>query len=143
MGKIIFYHELIQISTFKERFEYCRLNGVIGEETFGWLRQYNQKLYTSPEWRSFHDYICVRDQACDLAFPDRRIRGSVYVHHLNPLTPDDVINRSDACFDEDNVVCVSFDTHQRITYGLNLPDSLFYEDPVERRPYDTSPWRKT
>lgn len=135
------YSELIEIPTFEERFEYLKLDGTIGEDTFGMMRRLNQDFYTSKEWREFRNRIIVRDNGCDLAMPGYEIMGNIYVHHLNPLTPADLLHGSSACFDPENCVCVSFGTHQSITYGLPLNASM-YEPPVERRPNDQAPWRK-
>lgn len=142
MNKLLSYSQLIIFPTFIERFEYAKLFGVVGQEKFGHLREIEQEFYQTKEWREFHNHIVVRDNGCDLATPGIPIRGRIHVHHLNPLTISDFLNRSSACFDEDNVVSVSFDTHRRITFGMNLPDYICHEY-VERRPNDTCPWRKS
>lgn len=136
------YSELIKIPTFEERFEYLKLDGGIGEDVWGMLRTLNQQFYTSYDWRTFRNRIVVRDNGCDMAFPDYPIMGNVYVHHINPLTPNDLLYGTEACFDPENVVCVSFNTHQSITYGLPL-NMRMYAVPVERKPNDQAPWRKT
>ena len=104
-------------------------------------RYLNQALYTSKEWRSFRRSIILRDSACDMALDGYEIVGKVLVHHLNPLTIDDILNRSKKIFDPENVVCVSFDTHEMITYGTNDIHKLLRREPVERRKNDTIPWR--
>lgn len=136
------YSELIKIPTFEERFEYLKLDGTIGEDTFGMLRMLNQQFYSSQQWRTFRNKIVVRDNGCDMAFPDYPINGNAYVHHINPLTPYDLMYGADSCFDPENVVCVSFNTHQAITYGLPL-NMRMYTVPVERKPNDQAPWRQS
>lgn len=134
------YSELTQIPTFMERFEYLRVGGSVGVETFGHDRYLNQALYRSARWKSFIRDISIRDNGCDLGIPDRPIHGHIYHHHINPITAEDIVNRADCIFDPDNIISVSFDTHQAIHYGdknLLIPDK-----PTVRRPNDTAPWRK-
>ena len=132
------YSELITIPTFEERYEYLRLDGIVGKATFGYDRYLNQILYTSREWRRFRDDIIIRDMGCDLAIPGFEIPVRAIVHHINPITLEDFMNTSDDIFDPENLVCVSFNTHQAIHYG---DASLLPELPVERRPNDTCLWR--
>lgn len=135
------YSELVELQTFAERFEYLQLNGYVGDLTFGGNRYLNQMLYTSDEWKAFRDEIIIRDNGCDLAVPGREIylKKSIIVHHLNPITVQDVINRRSCVFDPENVVCTILKTHNGIHYGdLNSVANDF----VERRPNDTSPWRR-
>lgn len=133
------YSELIKLNTFKERYDYLKLDGVVGKETFGAQRYLNQALYTSKEWRDFRRHIIIRDKGCDLAMLDEdyEIQGLIIVHHLNPITLEDLENRSDCIFDPENVVCVAYNTHEAIHYG---DYSLIIRDPVERKPGDTCPW---
>ena len=138
MGKS--YSELILLPTFVERFEYLKLDGEIGADKFGYARILNQEFYRSVLWKEFRRRLVVRDNGCDMALEDYPIQGSVYVHHINPLTLDDLRYQTDACFDPDNCVCVSFKTHQAITYGLPI-DTSAYEPMVARRPNDQAPWR--
>lgn len=133
------YRELLTFSTFKERYEYLRLNGIVAQETFGYERYLNQTLYRSKEWKSFRQQIIIRDCGCDLALEDYTIYGKILIHHLNPITVRDVIDRSSAVFDPDNVVCVSFDTHNAIHYG---DASLLVTLPPERTVNDTCPWKR-
>lgn len=134
------YSELMTLPTFEGRFEYVLENGQIGFDTFGFDRWLNQVLYTSPEWKSFRRYMIVRDDGLDLACPDHPIAGRIIVHHLNPLTPDDVINRHPCIFDPENVICVSDFTHKALHYGgLDYLEKFKIED---RQPNDTCPWRK-
>ena len=133
------YHELVRLKTFEERYEYLRLSGMVGQSTFGSDRYLNQALYTSPEWKSFRNRIIIRDNGCDLGIEGRDVLGDrIIIHHINPLTVEDVENRSPVIFDPDNVVCVSHNTHQAIHYG---DQSLLQKDPVERTPNDTCPWK--
>lgn len=133
------YHELARLKTFEERYEYLRLSGMVGQSTFGSDRYLNQALYTSPEWKSFRNRIIIRDNGCDLGIEGRDVLGDrIIIHHINPLTVEDVENRSPVIFDPDNVICVSHNTHQAIHYG---DQSLLQKDPVERTPNDTCPWK--
>lgn len=133
------YTELITIPTFKERFEYLKLGGKIGAETFGFDRYLNQTLYRSLEWKRFRREIIVRDNGCDLACDDYEIHGKILIHHLNPLTIEDVVNRSYKIFDKNNVICTTLDTHNAIHYG---DASLLVTEPIIRTPNDTCPWRR-
>lgn len=133
------YSELIQIPTFKERYAYLKLQGVVGEETFGRDRYLNQMLYTSEEWRRFRREIIIRDNGCDLGCDGHDIRGKILIHHIEPLTVEDVVKRSSSIFDPDNVICVSMLTHNAIHYG---DESLLITAPIERKPNDTCPWRR-
>lgn len=132
------YSELVSLSTLDERFDYLNLNGIVGDYTFGSLRYLNQALYTSTEWRKFRDKVIVRDNGCEMAHPDYPIGGRVIIHHLNPLTPEDVENRSPEIFSMENVVCVSLMVHDALHYG---DKELIPKDPIVRSPYDTCPWR--
>lgn len=130
----------MELETFEDRFEYLKLGGGVCEDTFGGDRYLNQIFYRSKEWRDFRYKIIVRDNGCDLAHPDRPIPGMILIHHLNPITRDDIINRSPCLFDENNVVCVSKDTHNAIHYG-SLQSANNYSF-TERSQNDTSPWLK-
>ena len=132
------YSELIKIKDFKERFLYLKLGGMIGEETFGMERYLNQMFYRTPEWKRFRNEIIIRDDGHDLAHEDYEIQGRIIIHHLNPITPDDILKRRSLLLDPDNVVCVSHNTHEAIHYG---DVSLLPEDYIPRRKDDTIPWR--
>lgn len=136
------YSELILLPTFEERFEYLRLGGSVGESTFGSHRELNQKLYRSEEWKRLRKKLMLRDSiggyTCDLVFSDRPIFKYVYLHHITPITITDLINRRDCVFDPENLVCVSFETHQAIHYG---DYSLIKQDYQPRCPNDTCLWR--
>lgn len=133
------YSELIMIPTFVERFEYLKLDGTIGIDTFGHDRWLNQVLYRSPEWKRFRNRIIIRDNGCDLGIEGREIQGKIIIHHLNPLTIEDVINRSYKIFDEENVISTMLLTHNAIHYG---DEDLLMKDPIIRTANDTCPWRR-
>ena len=132
------YSELIEIPSFLERYRYLKLGGFVGEETFGFDRYLNQTLYRSPEWKRFRRDIIIRDNGMDLACEGYEIVGKIMVHHINPITMQDVIRRDPKIFDPENVVCTSMNTHNAIHYG---DESLLMIEPVVRTKYDTCPWR--
>ena len=132
------YSELITIPTFEERFEYLQLKGSVGKDTFGYDRYLNQVLYRSPEWKRLRNQIIIRDGGCDLACDGYDIYGKVLIHHLNPITVEDVLARSRKVFDPDNLVCVSHGTHNAIHYG---DVDLLITRPIIRTKNDTCPWR--
>lgn len=132
------YSELITIPTFEERFEYLQLKGSVGKDTFGYDRHLNQVLYRSPEWKRLRNQIIIRDGGCDLACDGYDIYGKVLIHHLNPITVEDVLTRSRKVFDPDNLVCVSHSTHNAIHYG---DVDLLVTGPIIRTKNDTCPWR--
>ena len=133
------YSELITIPTFEERFEYLKLNGSVGLETFGHDRYLNQILYNSPEWRRFRPKIIVRDNGCDLACDGYEIFGKILIHHINPITAQDILNRNPKVFDPENVITTVHNTHNAIHYG---DENLLITAPIERSRNDTCPWRK-
>lgn len=133
------YNELIRIPTFEERYHYLRLSGSVGEETFGFRRWLNQEFYHSDEWKRFRDKIIIRDGGCDLAVDGFEIYSSIIIHHLNPITYDDILNRNPCVFDPNNVVCTKLSTHNAIHYGDEI---LLPKTPVERIKNDTCPWRR-
>lgn len=132
------YSELITIPTYKERFEYLKLGGVVGRDTFGYDRYLNQAFYNSPEWKRFRRDIIIRDNGCDLACEGYSIRGRIILHHINPITYEDLINRSSILFDQENIVCVTHNTHNAIHYG---DSNLLITGPIERTSNDTCPWK--
>lgn len=132
------YEELIRIPTYKERYEYLRCVGKVGMDTFGSDRYLNQILYQSNEWRKFRNYIIVRDGGCDMAHKDFPIKWKILIHHLNPITADQVLARDSVIFDPNNVVCVSFQTHNAIHYGDE--SQLVEETLTIRKPGDTKLW---
>lgn len=132
------YSELITIQTFEERFKYLQLKGSVGKDTFGYDRYLNQVLYRSPEWKRLRNQIIIRDGGCDLACDGYNIYDKVLIHHLNPITVEDVLTRSRKVFDPDNLVCVSHNTHNAIHYG---DVDLIVTGPIIRTKNDTCPWR--
>lgn len=133
------YSELISLPTFKERFEYLKIGGLIGEETFGYDRYLNQILYRSDEWRKFRRDIIIRDDGKDLACEDYEVGLRAIVHHINPITVEDVLNRDPKIFDPENVITTSLNTHNAIHYG---DESLLILEPIERSMNDTCPWKR-
>lgn len=132
------YSELCSFGTFKERFDYLRLDGAVCEPTFGGKRYLNQILYDSKEWKSIRQKIFIRDNGFDLGIEDRPIRYGILVHHINPITIDDIIERRSCVFDPENLITTCQQTHNAIHYG---DESLLMSDPIERKPNDTCPWR--
>ena len=132
------YSELIAIPTYEERFRYLKLDGVIGEETFGFDRYLNQLFYNSDAWKSRRNEIIIRDNGCDMAMNDYEIQGRIYIHHMNPIAITDIVTQSDFLLNPEYLVCVAFRTHQAIHYG---DESLLVTTPIERKPNDTCPWR--
>lgn len=133
------YSKLIELSTFEERYKYLRLSGTVGKETFGYERHLNQLLYSSDEWKRCRRLIIIRDGGLDLGSDGYEIHGKILIHHLNPITVDDVINRRLKVFDPENLICVSHNTHNAIHYG---DEGLLITAPVERTKNDTCPWRR-
>lgn len=132
------YSELSSLKTFEERYEYLRLGGRVGAETFGYDRYLNQVFYKDPEWKSVRDKVIIRDNGCDLGIDGRTINSRVIVHHINPITKDDILNRAPCLFDMNNLICTTKRTHDAIHYS---DDDLLIKDPVERSKNDTCPWK--
>lgn len=134
------YSELIQIPTFEERFEYCKITAVIGQQTFGFDRYINQALYQrNPRWLKLRRDLIIRDNGCDLAHQDYPVNKRIILHHLNPITEDDIVNERSIVFDPENLVCVSHNTHNAIHYGTA---DLLPKGEITRLPNDTCPWRQ-
>lgn len=141
MKKIKTYSEIITIPTFEGRYKYLKIGGRVGEETFGFDRYINQEFYTSKEWFDIRDYVIVRDMGCDLAIEEREIPNGVriFVHHMNPITVEDILNRSEFLLDPEYLISTIDNTHKAIHYG---DASILLQDPIERTPYDTCPWKQ-
>lgn len=133
------YSECMQLPTFLERFRYLQIGGYVGKETFGYDRYLNQILYRTPEWKRFRRDMILRDNGCDLACEGYEIHGNILVHHINPITVEDVINRNPCIFDPDNAICTSLNTHNAVHYS---DESILITEPVVRTPYDTCPWKR-
>lgn len=132
------YSELITIPTYKERFKYLQLKGAVGNDTFGYDRYLNQILYNSPEWKRLRNQIIIRDNGSDLGCEGYEIYGRILIHHMNPITVEDIVSRDPIVFDPENLICVSHNTHNAIHYG---DENLLIMAPVERTKNDTCPWR--
>ncbi len=133
------YSELIKLKTFEERYAYLKLLGRPGDRIFGGDRWLNQKLYTSQKWRRIRNEVIVRDSACDLGIDDREILDMIILHHLNPLSPDDVKKDSHKIYDLENLICTTKRTHNAIHFG---DASLLVKTVlIERKPNDTCPWK--
>lgn len=132
------YSELITIPTFEERYNYLKLNGIVGKETFGYDRYLNQLLYRSSDWRSFRDRIIIRDNGCDLACEGFELQSRIIIHHIDPITVEDILNKHPKVFDPENVVSTSHNTHLAIHYG---DKNLISIGPINRYKNDTCPWK--
>lgn len=132
------YTNLSKLNTFKERFEYLKLEGSVGNTTFGVNRYINQTFYSSNKWKSTRDQIIIRDNGCDLGVSGWEIYDKIYIHHITPITLEDILNDLDVLYDPENLICCSYLTHAGIHYG----NDSFYEDIFsERKPGDTILWR--
>jgi hypothetical protein len=131
------YHELAQIETFEERFEYLKLKETLGRKTFGFDRWINQRFYKSREWRRAKNYVITRDDGCDLGIPGFEIYSGLLVHHMNPMSVDDIKQNKEWIFDPNFLVTTSHQTHNAIHYG---DESLLPRGPIERRSGDTTLW---
>jgi len=135
------YSELILLPTFKERFEYLKLcDGKIGAETFGGSRYLNQVFYNSDEWKNLRHRVIVRDNGCDLGMDGYDILGKAIIHHINPVTKEQLLNRDPVIFSMENLITTTFETHNAIHYGD--VNSLTSRDVIERSVNDTCPWRR-
>lgn len=132
------YHELRQYETFLDRYHYLKLTGQVGVETFGIDRYLNQVLYRSRKWRRARDEVIIRDNGCDLGMDGYDLYDQIVVHHMNPITLEDIENEEEWIFDPEYLICCSKRTHNAIHYG---DESLLPRLPVERRPFDTCPWK--
>ena len=133
------YDELSKLKTFEERFEYLKLDGTVGEETFGFDRYLNQKFYKSKEWRDVRNYVIARDRGCDLGADDREIiADEILIHHMNPISKDDIINKTDLLLNPEYLITTVSNTHKAIHYGS---EELLAEPPIERFKNDTCPWK--
>ena len=130
----------MSLPTFEERYRYLRLEGKVGADTFGHNRYLNQKMYQrSPKWKEARRQVILRDNGCDLGIEDREIHGKLFVHHMNPITIQDIEEESDFLYNPEYLICTSHDTHNAIHYG---DESLLIIAPVERSQNDTCPWKR-
>lgn len=139
MRTIRTYSELVRLPTFEERFRYLKLDGLVGKDTFGFDRYLNQEFYRSKEWKEVRDFVIVRDNGCDLGMDGYEIVGRIYIHHMNPITVNDIVHSSDFLLNPDYLICVSHNTHNAVHYG---DEDLLVTVPVERRKNDTCPWKR-
>ena len=133
------YSELSNLKTFEERYRYLQLNGIVGKETFGFDRFLNQDFYRSQEWKRIRDMVITRDNGCDLGVEDRIVYGKIFIHHMNPFLPEDIVSGSDFLLNPEYLITTTLNTHNAIHYG---DESLLETVPVERSRNDTCPWRK-
>ena len=133
------FSELSRFPSFIERYRYLRLGGTVGNSTFGFDRYLNQALYSSQRWRRVRDKVIIRDEGCDLGIPDYQIGKGLIVHHINPITVDDIEEYNNEVFEPEFLICVSPSTHNAIHFG---DETLLPALPIERRPGDTCPWRR-
>ena len=133
------YTDLCELSTLQERFDYLKLNGQVGEELFGYARYLNQEFYHGDEWYDVREQVIIRDQGYDLGLPGWKIVGHIYVHHMNPITLEQLRNRDPVLLDPEYLISCSYNTHQAITWGNA---QLLPQPIVVRRPGDTCPWKQ-
>jgi hypothetical protein len=131
------YQELRRLKTFEERYKYLKLKGIVGENTFGFNRYLNQLVYTSKRWKQTRDKVIIRDKACDLGVEGYEIYDCIVIHHLNPITIEDIELDRDIIYDPELLICTSSNTHKAIHFGN---ESLLPKPLIERRPNDTCPW---
>jgi hypothetical protein len=132
------YSELITLPTFNERYRYVKLNGAVGEDTFGFDRFINQRFYKSQEWKSIRDFVIIRDVGCDLGVEGYEIRGKIFIHHMNPILQEDIEIKSKFLLDPEYLISVTHPTHNAIHYG---DEDLLIKTPIERSKNDTCLWR--
>ena len=133
------YSEMSSLFSFEERFNYLKLHGQVGIDTFGFDRYMNQDFYRSVEWKRVRDVVIARDNGCDLGVPNNPIYGKVFIHHINPISPSDIKFSKEKLLDPENLVCISMETHNALHYG---DDSIFNKNKiVNRTPNDTCPWK--
>jgi len=128
------------LSSFDDRFRYLKLTGQVGLDTFGFDRYMNQDFYRSTEWKHIRSYVIARDDGCDLGVPDHQINGRIFIHHINPISQEDIINGTEKLLDPENLVCISMETHNALHYGDN--SILKKNKLIERTPNDMCPWKR-
>lgn len=132
------YSELITLPTFMERYKYLRIGGTVGTDTFGFDRYLNQAFYKSEEWKSIRRHVIIRDCGCDLGIEGHEIHERILIHHINPISEEDILDRSDFLLNPEYLISTSHRTHNAIHYG---DDSILIDVPLERRKNDTCPWK--
>lgn len=131
------YTDLRLLTGFEERFEYLKLGGEVGKDTFGFDRWINQRFYKSPEWRRIRRDVIIRDEGRDLGVEGYELQNGIYVHHMNPMLPKDIVDASEWILNPEYLICCSFDTHNAIHYG----DASLLPKVIERKLNDTCPWK--
>ena len=131
------YNELRSIRTYDERYDYLRLNGRVADTTFGFDRYLNQMFYKSAKWSKIRNDIIVRDLGCDLGIPDYEIHGKIIIHHMNPISVNDILDDTEYLTNPNYLICTTHNTHNAIHYGNMTPNIM-----VDRQPGDTCPWRR-
>lgn len=129
------YSELVSLATFEQRLNYLKLDEKRNEETKR-ARNLKQSFYRTKEWKQLRDHIIVRDNGCDMGLPKVYINSKIIVHHIIPIKEKDILNHTNLLISPDNLICVCYDTHKRIHYNIS---DVFIS--LERKPYDTSPWK--
>jgi hypothetical protein len=132
------YSGLLRLNTFEERYEYLRLDGTVGKETFGFDRFINQRFYKSLEWKRVRDIVIVRDDGCDMGVKNREIQGKILIHHMNPISLKDIMAQSEYLLNPEYLISTSGSTHNAIHYG---DEKILIQAPAERSKNDTCPWR--
>lgn len=132
------YSELIKHKSFNERFRYLKLDGSVGEDTFGFDRYLNQMFYKSEEWKRIRRNVIIRDNGCDLGILGKEVQEKILIHHMNPITPSDILDRTDFLINPEYLITVSFKTHNALHYGS---ETTLEDELVERKPFDTCPWK--
>ena len=138
MTNIRTYSELIALNTFEERFKYLKLDGSIGKETFGFDRYINQAFYNSQDWKKIKDIVIIRDNGCDLGIDGYEIHGRIYVHHMNPVSIEDFLYKTDYLINPEYLISTTHLTHNAIHYG---DENLLVKAPICRSKNDTCPWK--
>lgn len=133
------YSELSRLKTFKERYEYLRLDGVVGENTFGFDRYLNQAFYKSKEWKDIRRFVIIRDNGCDLGVEGYEIHTNIIIHHMNPIQQDDILSRTDLLMNPEYLITTTLNTHNAIHYGT---EELLATAPISRSKNDTCPWKR-
>ncbi len=133
------YSELIRLPTFQERYKYLKLDGIVGKETFGFDRYLNQIFYRSQLWKQVRDQVIIRDNGCDLAVQGHDIYDRILIHHMNPITADDIKNKSTLLLNPEYLITVTHQTHNAIHYG---DEGMLLTLPKERSKNDTCPWKR-
>lgn len=132
------YSELSKLETFEDRFNYLKVEGSVGIDTFGFDRYLNQALYRTSKWKKVRDQVIIRDRGCDLGVADHEIYKGIIIHHMNPITKRDILNEDPNVYDPEFLICTCLNTHNAIHFSN---ESILLREPIERKKGDTCPWR--